>query len=58
MTHKKSNFHEENVQKIVIFTEKFPQNCKCQGIFFFASFSLQKISLFGVQYTAKCKTSV
>ena len=29
----KSNFHEENVQKIVIFKAKFPQNGEFQGIF-------------------------
>ena len=61
----KSNFHEENVQKIMIFKAKFPKNGKFQGIFFFAffaSFSLQRIffakiffvckeSLLAIQYT-------
>ena len=39
----KSNVHEENVQKIVILIAKCPKNGEFQGIFFFASFSLQRI---------------
>ena len=35
----KSNFHEENVQKIMIIKAKFPKNDKFQGIFFFAFFA-------------------
>ena len=60
----KRNFHQENVQKIVIFKAKFPKNVEFQEIFFFAflaSFSLQRIffaniffvckeSLLGLQY--------
>ena len=50
----KSNFHEENVQKIMIFKAKFPKNGKFQGIIFFVSlhhflckeFSLTRFSLF------------
>ena len=52
----KSNFHEENVQNIVIFKAKFPQNGKFQGILFFvffASFSLQRIFFAKIFFVCK-----
>ena len=52
----KSNFHEENVQKIMIFKAKFPKNGKFQGIFFFvffASFSLQRIFFAKIFFVCK-----
>ena len=55
----KSNFHEENVQKIVIFKAKFPKNCKFHGKFsfaFFASFYLQRI--FFAKFFFVCKESL
>ena len=52
----KSYFHEENVQKIMIFKAKFPKNGKFQGIFFFAffaSFSLQRIFFAKIFFVCK-----